>query len=117
MNTILKNNRIEVVDALRGFAIMCIVLLHNMEHFEFVYAPPQFPEWLKTVDQNVMFSAYFLFGGKAYAIFALLFGFSFIFKTTIKIRKEAILDYVFYGVCFYYLYLDLSIPLSTKEIF
>lgn len=29
----LKNPRIEVVDALRGFAIMSIMLLHNVEHF------------------------------------------------------------------------------------
>jgi uncharacterized protein len=77
MNLALKNNRIEVVDALRGFAIMCIVLLHNMEHFEFVYEPTQFPEWLKNLDANILSAAYFLFGGKAYAIFAILFGFSF----------------------------------------
>lgn len=77
MNLALKNNRIEVVDALRGFAIMCIVLLHNMEHFEFVYEPTQFPEWLKNLDAGFMFTGYFLFGGKAYAIFAILFGFSF----------------------------------------
>jgi uncharacterized protein len=73
----MKNQRIELIDALRGFAILAIILLHNMEHFEFVYAPPQFPDWLKTLDKNMMFAGYFLFGGKAYAIFALIFGFSF----------------------------------------
>jgi uncharacterized protein len=77
MNLAIKNPRIDVVDALRGFAIMCIVLLHNMEHFEFYYFPSQFPEWLTNLDKNVLSSAYFLFGGKAYAIFAILFGFSF----------------------------------------
>ena len=28
-----KSPRIEVVDALRGFAVMAIMLLHNIEHF------------------------------------------------------------------------------------
>ena len=72
-----KTNRIELVDALRGFAILCIVLLHNMERFEFNYSLQELPLWVKDLDKKVMFTAYFLFGGKAYAIFALLFGFSF----------------------------------------
>ena len=28
-----KTPRIEVVDALRGFAVMAILLVHNLEHF------------------------------------------------------------------------------------
>lgn len=87
MNLTIKNNRIEVVDALRGFAIMCIVLLHNMEHFEFVYEPTQFPEWLKNLDANFMAAGYFLFGGKAYAIFAILFGFSFYIQNDNQNKK------------------------------
>jgi uncharacterized protein len=87
MNETIKNPRIEVVDALRGFAILCIVLLHNMEHFEFVFAPPQFPEWLTTLDKNMMFGAYFLFGGKAYAIFAFIFGFSFFIQNDNQTKK------------------------------
>ncbi len=77
MGILKKNNRIDVVDALRGFAIMCIVLLHNMEHFEFYYTPTNFPQWLINLDASILSTAYFLFGGKAYAIFAILFGFSF----------------------------------------
>lgn len=30
-----KTPRIEVVDALRGFAVMAILLVHNLEHFHF----------------------------------------------------------------------------------
>ena len=77
MKVIAKTNRIELVDALRGFAILCIVVLHNMERFEFNYFLQELPLWVKELDKTLMFSAYFLFGGKAYAIFALLFGFSF----------------------------------------
>jgi uncharacterized protein len=87
MNTEIRNCRIEIVDALRGFAILCIILLHNMEHFEFYYVPKQFPEWLQTLDKNILNSAYFLFGGKAYAIFALLFGFSFYIQNDNQQKK------------------------------
>ena len=75
--TVQKTPRIEVVDALRGFAVMCILLLHNVEHFIFSVYPTDSPAWLATMD-NVTFNlAFNLFGGKAYAIFALLFGFTF----------------------------------------
>lgn len=83
----MKSERIEVVDALRGFAIMCIVILHNMEHFEFYYYPEQLPEWMKILDANLLSTAYFLFGGKAYAIFAILFGFSFYIQNENQIKK------------------------------
>ena len=33
MEQLIKNPRIEVVDALRGFAVMAIILVHNLEHF------------------------------------------------------------------------------------
>ncbi|MEC4003219.1 DUF418 domain-containing protein [Flavobacterium sp. SUN052] len=82
-----KPYRIDVVDALRGFAIACIILLHNMEHFEFYYAPKNFPEWLTNLDTSILSSAYFLFGGKAYAIFALLFGFSFYIQNENQKKK------------------------------
>jgi len=70
-------NRLEVVDALRGFAVVAIMLVHNLEHFEFYFKPAGQPEWLVALDKQVMGSTFFLFGGKAYAIFALLFGFTF----------------------------------------
>lgn len=34
-----KNPRIEVVDALRGFAVMAILLVHSLEHFIFPFIP------------------------------------------------------------------------------
>lgn len=71
------NSRLEVIDALRGFAIVSIMLLHNIEHFDFYFAPSGLPDWLKAVDKLVWDSLFFLFGGKSYAIFALLFGMTF----------------------------------------
>lgn len=69
--------RIEVVDALRGFAVMAIILVHNLEHFIFPVYPETPPTWLGIMDKGVFDVIFTLFAGKAYAIFALLFGFTF----------------------------------------
>ena len=72
-----KPPRIEVVDALRGFAVMAIILVHNLEHFIFPVYPTEQPAWLTVLDEGVFNVIFSLFAGKAYAIFALLFGFTF----------------------------------------
>lgn len=72
-----KTPRIEVVDALRGFAVMAIILVHNLEHFIFPVYPTNSPGWLNVLDQGVFNTTFALFAGKAYAIFALLFGLTF----------------------------------------
>lgn len=71
------SSRIEVVDALRGFALLAIVLLHSMEHYNLFYSPEWQPEWLNVLDRNVTETVWFFLAGKAYATFSLLFGFSF----------------------------------------
>ncbi|MDR1501496.1 MAG: hypothetical protein LBT43_03455, partial [Prevotella sp.] len=74
-----KMPRIEVVDALRGFAVMAILLVHSLEHFIFpVYPDPlSQPEWLNILDKAVVSIIFTHFAGKSYAIFALRFGFTF----------------------------------------
>ena len=72
-----KTPRIEVVDALRGFAVMAILLVHNLEHFIFPVYPESSPEWLTILDAGVFNATFSLLAGKSYAIFALLFGFTF----------------------------------------
>lgn len=69
--------RIDVVDALRGFAVLAIMLVHNLEHFIFSVYPENQPAWLAALDQGVFNAVFTLFAGKAYAIFSLLFGFTF----------------------------------------
>ena len=69
--------RIEAVDALRGFAVMAILLVHNVEHFIFPVYPTSSPAWLNALDAGTTDVIFALFGGKAYAIFSLLFGFTF----------------------------------------
>jgi uncharacterized protein len=83
----ISSPRISVVDALRGFAVMSIMLLHNIEHFDYYYFPSYLPEWMKAVDAHVWNTMFALFSGKAYAIFAVLFGFTF-FLMDAKQQKQ-----------------------------
>ena len=72
-----KTPRVEVVDAIRGVAVAMILMLHSIEHFNlYNQVAPELP-LLQFVDQMVWDALWFVVGGKAYAIFALLFGFSF----------------------------------------
>lgn len=73
------SGRVEVADALRGLAVMAIILLHSIEHFNFYSYPSTAGQsaWLNFTDRAIWDGLFFAFGGKAYAVFALLFGFSF----------------------------------------
>lgn len=95
--TLTKIPRIEVVDALRGFAVLAILLVHNLEHFIFpVYPDPASqPEWLNILDEGVFSIIFSLFAGKAYAIFSLLFGFTFYIQYTNQLRKGKDFGYRF----------------------
>lgn len=66
--------RIPLLDVLRGFALVSIMLLHSIEHFDIYYFPETLPEWMKGSDPVIWDTLFFLFGGKSYSIFALLFG-------------------------------------------
>lgn len=72
-----SSDRVYAIDALRGFAIMGIMLLHNIEHFNFYSFPETTSTFLSSLDKHIWDMMFFLFSGKAYAIFALLFGFTF----------------------------------------
>ena len=76
-----------MVDALRGFAVMAILLVHNVEHFIFPVYPADSPQWLSVLDKGTFDVVFALFGGKAYAIFALLFGFTFFIQSDNQRRK------------------------------
>lgn len=74
-----RHERVDVADVLRGFAVLAIILLHSIEHFNFYSFPDTTYQsaWLNFLDKVIWDGLFFMFGGKAYAIFALLFGFSF----------------------------------------
>lgn len=77
--SIRKHPRVDVADALRGFAVLAIVLLHSIEHFNFYSFPDAATRGplLHFADKAIWQGLFFAFGNKAYAIFATLFGFSF----------------------------------------
>ncbi len=79
------SHRLIVVDALRGFALLGIILLHYIEKFDLSYAPEGLPQWIQTSDLYIREILFFIFAGKSYAILALLFGFSFF----IQLNREA----------------------------
>lgn len=73
----MNNNRVVLVDFLRGFALMGIVLIHCVEHFDFFAKPESNFLFSPGTDDMVINTVFLLISGKAYSIFALMFGFSF----------------------------------------
>ncbi|MCX8106370.1 MAG: DUF418 domain-containing protein [Ignavibacterium album] len=73
----MKKQRIQIADALRGFTLLAILLLHFIEHFDLAIYPDNENTFLATIDSVISRLAFLTFKGKAYAIFSLLFGFSF----------------------------------------
>lgn len=82
-----SNNRIEVADVLRGFAVMGITLIHFIERFSLYTFPEETNNFLVFTDTVIWDSLFFAFSGKAYCIFALLFGFSFFIQDNSQKQK------------------------------
>lgn len=82
-----KTNRIDSVDALRGFAVVAIMLLHFIEHFIYGVYPQATSAADKLLNQGVWDALFFIFAGKSYTIFALLFGFTFIIQQRNQEKK------------------------------
>lgn len=83
-----SSRRIVLVDALRGFALLGIVLIHFVEHFDFFYPPQYNFVFSQETDKKVIDIIIFLISGKAYSIFALTFGFSFYIQISRKEKLE-----------------------------
>ena len=78
MNQIPQMKRVDSVDALRGFAVVAIMLLHFVEHFIYGVYPEATSKTAELLNQSVWDVLFFIFAGKSYTVFALLFGFTFI---------------------------------------
>ncbi|WP_029906143.1 DUF418 domain-containing protein [Prevotella sp. 10(H)] len=76
-SSIIPKKRINSIDALRGLALIGILIWHCIEHFDLVHTPVLDSPFWQSVDDGVHTVARFIFQGKAYAIFSLLFGLSF----------------------------------------
>lgn len=82
-----KATRIDVADILRGLAVVGIVMLHCLEHFNFYNFPKTDSPWLQFSNSAIWDSVTFLLAGKAYGIFALLFGFSFYIQDSRQMNR------------------------------
>lgn len=58
-DTMASAQRLDVVDALRGFALLAIVLLHNLEHYNIFYGNLAVPDWLGATDRILTDVIYF----------------------------------------------------------
>jgi uncharacterized protein len=87
MNSLSNNNRIEIADVLRGFAVMGITFIHFIERFSLNSFPEETNNFLIFTDRMIWDGVFFAFSGKAYCIFALLFGFSFYIQDSVQREK------------------------------
>jgi uncharacterized protein len=74
-----SGDRIDAIDALRGFALLGIVLVHMVEQYTAAAPPASNPNYnaFSTADQVARGLVGLLFVGKFFAMFSLLFGVSF----------------------------------------
>lgn len=72
-----SKSRIQIVDAIRGFALVGILFLHCIEHFDLLRYPESGAGVFSKLDTLIHDFLFFVFAGKAYSIFSLMFGFSF----------------------------------------
>lgn len=89
MQTAIKPARIQSIDALRGFALAGVAIVHMLEQY-LAGAPPQglMDEINSLPDQIVQGLVFFLFSGKFYAIFSILFGLSFSIQMDSASKRE-----------------------------
>lgn len=80
--------RVDIADVLRGIAVLGILLLHSVEHFNYYDFPETSPcRLLAFSDKALWDGLFFTFSGKAYAIFSLLFGYTFFLQDDRARRK------------------------------
>lgn len=78
METITQNNRLVIVDALRGFALAGVAIVHMGEQYIAGPTPEGFMEGVNSLpDQIISGTIAFLIIGKFFALFSILFGLSF----------------------------------------
>lgn len=72
-----STKRINVIDALRGFALLGVILIHMLQNFG--YSPQNINETstFPTLDKMVQLLANHVLSGRFITIFSFLFGFSF----------------------------------------
>lgn len=75
-----NTSRLHVVDSLRGFALMGLFMVHMVSFYGL--------HWIEPTPSTSYDAVMWLFGGKAYALFALLFGLSFYIIMDSQAKKD-----------------------------
>lgn len=84
----LENPRIDVADALRGIAVAGIILIHACEHFNLYWSGLGLDRAsVEGLEEPFSRFMWWLFAGKMYTIFALLFGLSFYIQNDNRQRR------------------------------
>lgn len=73
----IRKPRLKIVDAIRGFALFGILMIHAIEHFELYKWPEANGPVMAWFDDAIFKTIFFIFAGKAYSMFSIMFGFSF----------------------------------------
>ena len=82
-----KVQRLDLIDVLRGLALFGLFSVHMQEHYNLFDFPTADIKIIELLNLYINKSVYFLFAGKAYAIFAFLFGFSFFIQMNNQASK------------------------------
>jgi uncharacterized protein len=84
-----SNYRIQTVDALRGFALLGIIIVHMIEQYLASGPPKEFANYANHngLDEVFMAISGILLQGKFFAIFSFLFGVSFFLQMDASSRK------------------------------
>ena len=89
MSLTLQTQRINSIDALRGFALGGVVLVHMVEQYIAGPTPEGFMEGVNGLpDQIVQGLLQFFFSGKFFALFSILFGLSFTIQMQSAEKKK-----------------------------
>lgn len=86
-------NRIDVIDVLRGFALLGIFLRHFISRFDYGGNKYSHNEFLYRIDKLIEAADYHLLTDKTYPIFALLFGFSMFLVSQSSIGQSSLRSY------------------------
>ena len=80
--------RIDIADVLRGISVLGILALHCIEHFDYYFFPETSSYGLLAFCDKATWDAlFFTFAGKAYAVFSLLFGYTFFLQDDRRRRE------------------------------
>ncbi len=97
--TLKTTERLGVVDALRGFALLAIVLLHNLEHYNLFFMPENVPAWLQTIDKYAWDTIFSCLRERLMRLSHCCSGLAFIFSFTMRRNGESISGDDLHGGC------------------